>query len=43
MISRLGSLLLLVYALGFVFFAFTLGKPAPANAEPTDAAVVLTG
>jgi uncharacterized SAM-binding protein YcdF (DUF218 family) len=43
MILRLGSLLLLVYALGFVFFAFTLGKPAPANAEPTDAAVVLTG
>jgi uncharacterized SAM-binding protein YcdF (DUF218 family) len=43
MITRLGSLLLLVYALGFVFFAFTLGKPAPANAAPTDAAVVLTG
>lgn len=43
MISRLGSLLLLVYALGFVLFAFTLGKPAPANAAGTDAAVVLTG
>ena len=43
MIYRLGSLLLLVYALGFVLFAFTLGKPAPARAAATDAAVVLTG
>lgn len=43
MITRLGSLLLLLYALGFVFFAFTLGKPAAATAVPTDAAVVLTG
>jgi uncharacterized SAM-binding protein YcdF (DUF218 family) len=43
MIYRLGSLLLLVYALGFVLFAFTLGKPAPANAATTDAGVVLTG
>jgi len=42
-ITRLGSLLLLVYALGFVLFAFTLGKPAPAKAAATDAAVVLTG
>jgi uncharacterized SAM-binding protein YcdF (DUF218 family) len=43
MISRVASLLLLLYALGFVLFAFTLGKPAAANAQPTDAAVVLTG
>jgi uncharacterized SAM-binding protein YcdF (DUF218 family) len=43
MIARLGSLLLLLYALGFVFFAFTLGKPANAHAQSTDAAVVLTG
>ena len=43
MISRLGSLLLLVYALGFVLFAFTLGKPAKANVSAADAAVVLTG
>ena len=43
MIYRLGSLLLLLYALGFVLFAFTLGKPAPAKAAATDAAVVLTG
>ena len=43
MITRLGSLLLLLYALGFVLVAFTLGKPASAKAETTDAAVVLTG
>jgi uncharacterized SAM-binding protein YcdF (DUF218 family) len=43
MISRFAALLLLLYAVGFVLFAFTLGHPAPANAQPTDAAVVLTG
>jgi len=43
MIPRVASLILLAYAVGFVFFAFTLGRPAPANAKPTDAAVVLTG
>jgi uncharacterized SAM-binding protein YcdF (DUF218 family) len=43
MIARVSALLLLVYAIGFVLFAFTLGRPAPANAKPTDAAVVLTG
>jgi len=43
MISRIVSLLLLLYAIGFVLFAFTLGKPAPADARATDAAVVLTG
>ena len=43
MITRLGSLLLLIYALGFVLFAFTLGKPAADSAVATDAAVVLTG
>ena len=43
MISRFVSLLLLAYLLGFVIFAFTLGKPAPASAAATDAAVVLTG
>ena len=43
MISRLVSLLLLLYAIGFVLFAFTLGKPAPPDAKATDAAVVLTG
>jgi uncharacterized SAM-binding protein YcdF (DUF218 family) len=43
MIARIGSLLVLLYALGFILFAFTLGKPARADAPATDAAVVLTG
>jgi uncharacterized SAM-binding protein YcdF (DUF218 family) len=43
MIARIGSLLLLLYAIGFVLFAFTLGKPASADVQATDAAVVLTG
>jgi uncharacterized SAM-binding protein YcdF (DUF218 family) len=43
MITRLGSLLLLIYALCFVLFAFTLGKPAKTDAPSSDAAVVLTG
>jgi len=43
MIARLGALLVLFYTLGFVLFAFTLGKPAKADAPSVDAAVVLTG
>src|SRR5438309_6072681 len=43
MIARLGSLLLLLYAVSFVLFAFTLGKPAADTAPGTDAAIVLTG
>jgi len=43
MIARIASLLLLLYAVGLVLFAFTLGKPAPADAAQVDAAVVLTG
>ncbi|HEX6603609.1 MAG TPA: YdcF family protein [Sphingomicrobium sp.] len=43
MIARAASLLALIYALGFVFFALTLGGPAAGDAPPTDAAVVLTG
>ena len=43
MIARAASLVALIYLLGFVFFALTLGKPAPADASTTDAAVVLTG
>ena len=43
MIARALALLLLLYAIGFVLFALTLGKPAPADAAPTDAVVVLTG
>jgi len=43
MIARIASLLALIYALGFVFFALTLGKPAADDVKPTEAAVVLTG
>ena len=43
MIARLGSVFVLLYALGFVLFAFTLGKPAPPAVPISDAAVVLTG
>ena len=43
MIARAASLLALLYLLGFVFFALTLGKPAKADAPRTDAVVVLTG
>jgi uncharacterized SAM-binding protein YcdF (DUF218 family) len=43
MIARLASLLLLLYALGFVLFAVTLGRPAKEDQPKTDAAVVLTG
>jgi uncharacterized SAM-binding protein YcdF (DUF218 family) len=43
MITRALAFLLLAYAIGFIVFAFTLGKPAPASATPTDAAIVLTG
>jgi uncharacterized SAM-binding protein YcdF (DUF218 family) len=42
MISRAVAFLLLLYAIGFIVFAFTLGKPAP-TASVTDAAIVLTG
>jgi uncharacterized SAM-binding protein YcdF (DUF218 family) len=41
--SRLAALLLLLYAIGFVLFAFTLGRPAPATSPTSDAAIVLTG
>jgi uncharacterized SAM-binding protein YcdF (DUF218 family) len=43
MISRFLSLILLLYLIGFVVFAFTLGKPAQARTPVSDAAVVLTG
>ena len=43
MILRAGSLLLLLYLLGFILFTVTLGKPAAKDAAPTDAIVVLTG
>ena len=38
MITRASALLLLVYALAFALFAFTLGKAAPANAPATSSA-----
>ena len=43
MIARLLSILLLVYALGFVLFSVTLAGPAQEDAPKSDAAVVLTG
>ena len=42
MIARLLSFFILLYALGFILFGVTLGRPAGADAG-TDAAVVLTG
>lgn len=43
MILRFGSLLLILYALGFLLFGVTLGAPAKADAAKTDAIVVITG
>lgn len=42
MIVRLGSILVLLYAIGFVLFAVTLGRSASPTAS-TDAVVVITG
>lgn len=43
MILRFGSLLLVLYALGFALFGVTLAKPAKDSAPRTDAIVVITG
>lgn len=43
MILRFGSLLLVLYGLGFALFGVTLGKPAPDNAARTEGIVVITG
>jgi len=43
MIARFFALLLLGYSVGFILFAITLGKPAPADIGKSDAAVVITG
>jgi uncharacterized SAM-binding protein YcdF (DUF218 family) len=43
MILRFGSLLLVLYGLGFALFGVTLGHPAPASAGRTDGIVVITG
>ena len=42
MIARFFALVVLGYAVGFILFAVTLGKPAPANLK-TDAVIVITG
>ena len=42
MIARFVSLLILLYALGFILFGVTLGRPAKAQVK-TDAAIVITG
>lgn len=43
MIARALSLLLVIYALGFILFSVTLGRPARDDAPRTDAVVVVTG
>jgi uncharacterized SAM-binding protein YcdF (DUF218 family) len=43
MIVRAGALILLLYAIAFVLFAVTLGRPASASEPRTDAVVVITG
>ena len=43
MIVRFASLVALLYALGFILFTVTLGKPAARDSARTDAAVVVTG
>jgi uncharacterized SAM-binding protein YcdF (DUF218 family) len=43
MILRAGSMIVLLYVLGFILFTVTLGKPAAKDAAPTDAIVVITG
>jgi uncharacterized SAM-binding protein YcdF (DUF218 family) len=43
MIVRFFSLVVVMYALGFILFAVTLGRPAGADSRPTDAVVVITG
>ncbi len=42
MILRLASFVLILYALGFLLFAVTLGRPAPSERK-TDAVIVITG
>jgi uncharacterized SAM-binding protein YcdF (DUF218 family) len=43
MIVRFAALVALLYALGFILFTVTLGKPAAKDGARTDAAVVITG
>jgi uncharacterized SAM-binding protein YcdF (DUF218 family) len=43
MILRFGSLLVIIYAMGFALFGVTLGKPATDSLGNTDGIVVITG
>ena len=43
MILRFASFVLILYAIGFILFTVTLGRPVAANAERTEAIVVITG
>ena len=43
MILRFGSLLVIIYAMGFALFGVTLGKPAKESLGNTDGIVVITG
>lgn len=43
MILRLGSLLLILYGVGFAIFGVTIGEPAAADTRSTDGIVVITG
>ena len=43
MIVRFGSLLVILYAMGFALFGVTLGKPAKESIGRTDGIVVITG
>ncbi len=43
MILRFGSMMLVLYGLGFALFGVTLGKPATASIGNTDGIVVITG
>jgi uncharacterized SAM-binding protein YcdF (DUF218 family) len=42
-IVRFASLVALIYAIGFILFTVTLGKPAGKDSIQTDAIVVITG
>jgi uncharacterized SAM-binding protein YcdF (DUF218 family) len=42
-IVRFASLVALIYAIGFILFTVTLGKPAGKDSTRTDAIVVITG
>ena len=43
MIVRAVAFLLILYALGFILFTVTLGRPVAADAKRTEAIVVITG